>query len=69
MTSDVMYLKQERYELEKQIENKDKELTQTKSLLIALHEKFDRVMEFIKFCNLKEKLEEFLKPVVKRKSR
>ncbi len=69
LTNDVMLLKQERYELEKCIEDKEKELTQTKSLLKALQEKFGRVMEFIRNHRLKEKLEEFLKPVVKHKSR
>ena len=69
LLDDVHLLKEERYELEKCIENKEKELTQTKSLLKALQEKFDRVMEFIRTHSLKEKLEEFLKPVVKHKSR
>ena len=69
LLDDVRLLKEERYELEKRIENKEKELTQTKSLLKALQEKFDRVMEFIRNHSLKEKLEEFLKPVVKHKSR
>lgn len=69
LTNDVMCLKQERYQLEKCIENKEKELTQTKSLLKALQEKFDRVMEFINRHSLKEKLEEFMKPVTHRKSR
>jgi len=69
LTNDVVCLKQERYQLEKCIENKEKELTQTKSLLKALQEKFDRVMEFIRNHRLKEKLEEFLKPVTHRKSR
>ena len=64
-----MLLKQERYQLEKYIEDKEKEFTQTKSLLKALQEKFDRVMEFIRNHRLKEKLEEFLKPVTHRKSR
>ena len=62
LSDDVRILKEERYQLEKQIENKDEELIQTKSLLKALQEKFDRVMDFIKRHNLKEKLEEFLKP-------
>ncbi len=69
LSEDVMLLKQERYELEKKVEEKDKELIQTKSLLKALQEKFDRVMEFIRNHSLKEKLEEFLKPVIKHKSR
>ena len=69
LSEDVMLLKQERYELEKRIEDNERELTQTKSLLKALQEKFDRVMDFIKRHNLKEKLEEFLKPAVKHKSR
>ena len=69
LLDDVRLLKEERYELEKRIENKEKELTQTKSLLKALQEKFDRVMEFIRNHSLKEKLEEFLKPVIKHKSR
>ena len=62
LSNEVMTLKQERYELEKKVEEKDNELTQTKSLLKALQERFDRVMDFIKRHNLKEKLEEFLKP-------
>lgn len=69
LTNDVMCLKQERYNLEKQVAEKDKELIQTKSLLKALQEKFGRVMEFINIQKLKEKLEEFLKPVIKHKSR
>ena len=69
LTNDVICLKQERYELEKRIEDKENELTQTKSLLKALQEKFDKVMEFIRNHSLKEKLEEFLKPVVKHKLR
>lgn len=69
LLDDVRLLKEERYELEKKIEDKDKELTHTKSLLKALQAKFDRVMEFINVQKLKEKLEEFLKPVVKHKSR
>lgn len=69
LTNDVVCLKQERYQLEKRIENKEKELTQTKSLLKALQEKFDRVMDFINRHSLKEKLEEFMKPVIHRKSR
>lgn len=83
LSEDVMLLKQERYELEKQVEDKDKELTekseqiatlnteltQTKFLPKVLQEKFDRVMEFIRNHSLKEKLEEFLKPAVKYKIR
>lgn len=83
LSNEVMTLKQERYELEQRIEDKDKELTekseqiamlnteltQTKSLLKALQEKFDKVIEFINIQKLKERLEEFLKPVVKHKSR
>ena len=69
LLDDVRLLKKEQYELEKKIEDKDKELTQTKSLLKALQEKFDRVMEFIRNHSLKEKLDEFLKPVTHRKSR
>jgi hypothetical protein len=69
LTNDVMCLKQERYQLEKRIEDKEKELIQTKSLLKALQKKFDKVMEFIRNHSLKEKLEEFLKPVTHRKSR
>ena len=83
LSDDVRLLKEERCELEKKIEDKenelaekseqitalDTELTQTKSLLKSLQEKFDRVMEFINIQKLKEKLEEFLKPVVKHKSR
>ena len=53
LTNDVMCLKQERFNLEKQVAEKDKELTQTKSLLKALQEKFDKVMEFINRHSLK----------------
>lgn len=41
------------------------ELSQTKSLLKALQDKFNKVMKFIEVHNLKEKLEAFLKPVTK----
>ena len=39
------------------------ELSQTKSLLKSLQDKFNKIIRFIEVHNLKEKLEAFLKPV------
>lgn len=44
----------------------NEELSQTKSLLKALQDKFNKIMRFIEQYNLKEKLEAFLKPVQRR---
>lgn len=45
------------------------ELSQTKSLLKSLQDKFNKVLKFIEVHNLKEKLEAFFKPVTKKHSR
>lgn len=45
------------------------ELSQTKSLLKSLQEKINKIMRFIEQYNLKEKLEAFLKPIIKNHSR
>ncbi len=57
-------------EKSQQIALLNNDLNNSYSLLKALEEKYDRVMKFIENMKLKEKLEEFLKPVVnKHKSR
>ena len=70
LTAEIISLKQEREILSKTVEVKSqevselrRELTETKSLLSSLREKFDKVMKFIESLNLKQRLEEFLKPV------
>ncbi len=45
------------------------ELSQTKSLLKTLQDKFNKVLRFIEQHNLKEKPETFLKPTIKNHSR
>lgn len=69
LTAERTALKQERETLTKTVEAKSQEvlelrheLTETKSLLSSLREKFDKVMRFIESLNLKQRLEEFLKP-------
>lgn len=47
----------------------NEELSQTKSVLKALQDKFNKIMRFIEVHNLKEKLATFLKPVRKNHSR
>ncbi len=70
LTAEIISLKDERTSLFKTVEEKSQELselrhelTETKSLLSFLREKFDRVMKFIESLNLKQRLEEFLKPI------
>lgn len=74
LTAEIISLKQERETLTKTVEVKSQEvlelrheLTETKSLLKTLQEKFDRVMRFIESLNLKKRLEEFLRPTEKRR--
>lgn len=50
-------------EKDSQLTNVNAELSQTKSLLKTLQDKFNKIMRFIEVHNLKEKLEAFLKPV------
>lgn len=69
LTAEIISLKQERETLSQTVEVKSqevlelrRELTETKSLLSSLREKFDKVMRFIESLNLKKRLEKFLKP-------
>lgn len=69
LTAEIITIKQERETLTKTVEAKSQEvlelrheLTETKSLLSSLREKFDKVMRFIESLDLKKRLEEFLKP-------
>ena len=69
LTAEIISLKEEHSSLFKTVEEKSQEvselrheLTETKSLLSSLREKFDRVMKFIESLNLKQRFEEFLKP-------
>ena len=58
------------YEKERQELTETKvELSKTQTLLYALQQKFDKVMEFLKLKNLKEEWEKFMKPVTQHKSR
>lgn len=69
LTAEIIALKEERENLSKTVDVKSQEvlelrheLTETKSLLSSLREKFDKVMRFIESLDLKKRLEEFLKP-------
>ncbi len=69
LTAEIISLKQERETLKKTVEVKSQEvselrheLSETKTLLSSLREKFDKVMRFIERLDLKKRLEEFLKP-------
>ena len=52
-----------------QIHSLNENLTAVQSALKALQEKYDKVLKFIENNKLKEKLEEFLKPIIHHKSR
>lgn len=74
LSADVLALKEENAALKSEAAEKDNqlsavnmELAESKSLLKTLQDKFDRVMKFIEQQRLKEKLEEFLKPVIHHK--
>ena len=72
----VHILQNKNSEIENTLAEKDNQLTavntelsQTKALLKTLQEKFNKIMRFIEQYNLKEKLEAFLKPIIKNHSR
>ena len=74
LSADVLALKEENAVLKSEAAEKDNqlsavnmELAESKSLLKTLQDKFDRVMKFIEQQRLKDKLEEFLKPVIHHK--
>ena len=74
LSADVLALKEENAVLKSEAAEKDNqlsavnmELAESKSLLKTLQDKLDRVMKFIEQQRLKEKLEEFLKPVIHHK--
>ena len=63
-------LKDDAEDSKEQIRSLNENLTAVQSALKALQEKYDKVLKFIEKMQLKEKLEEFLKPVIqKHKSR
>ena len=65
-----MQLKTDAEDSKEQIRSLNENLTAVQSALKALQEKYDKVLKFIEKMQLKEKLEEFLKPVIqKHKSR
>ncbi len=64
------HLKADAEDSKEQIRSLNENLTTVQSALKALQEKYDKVLKFIENNKLKEKLEEFLKPVIqKNKSR
>ena len=63
-------LKSDAKDSKEQIRSLNESLNAVQSALKALQEKYDKVLKFIEKMQLKEKLEEFLKPVIqKHKSR
>ena len=73
---ELMTVKEERAVLENAVEEQKQKIstltekfTTMQKLYQALEDKYNKVIDFIKRHKLKEKLEEFLKPVVKHKSR
>ena len=64
-----MQLKTDAEDSKEQIRSLNENLTVVQSALKALQEKYDKVLKFIEKMQLKEKLEEFLKPVIHHKSR
>ena len=73
---ELVEVKEERAVLENAVEEQKQKistltekLTTLQKLYQALEDKYNKVIDFINRHNLKEKLEEFLKPVVKHKSR
>ena len=63
-------LKSDAEDSKEQIRSLNENLAAVQSALKALQEKFDKVLKFIEKMQLKEKLEEFLKPIIqKHKSR
>lgn len=62
-------LKSDAEDSKEQIRSLHENLTAVQSALKALQDKYDKVLKFIEKMQLKEKLEEFLKPVIHHKSR
>lgn len=62
-------LKADAEDSKEQIRSLNENLTAVQSALKALQDKYDKVLKFIEKMQLKEKLEEFLKPVIHHKSR
>jgi len=62
-------LKSNAEDKKEQIRSLNENLTAVQSALKALQDKYDKVLKFIEKMQLKEKLEEFLKPVIHHKSR
>ena len=63
-------LKSDAEDSKEQIRSLNENLTAVQSALKVLQDKYDKVLKFIEKMQLKEKLEEFLKPVIqKHKSR
>lgn len=69
LTAEIIALKEERQGLTKELTERrneaavlNTELKKSRSMFQALQEKFDKVMRFIESLNLKQQLEEFLKP-------
>ena len=70
LTAEIIALKEERQRLSEELTEQksavavlNTELKKSRSMFQALQEKFDRVMRFIESLNLRQRLEEFLKPV------
>ena len=70
LTAEIIALKEERQRLSEELTEQksavavlNTELKKSRSMFQALQEKFDRVMRFIESLNLKQRLEEFLKPI------
>ena len=70
LTEENTQLKADVEDSKQQIRSLNENLTAIQSVLKALQDKYDKVLKFIEKMQLKEKLEEFLKPVIqKHKSR
>ena len=70
LTAEIIALKEERQKLTEELTEQrnetavlNTELKKSRSMFQALQEKFDKVMRFIESLNLKQRLEEFLKPI------
>ena len=57
-------LKADAEDSKEQIRSLNENLTAVQSALKALQDKYDKVLKFIEKMQLKEKLDEFLKPVI-----
>lgn len=70
LTAEIIALKEERQKLTEELTEQrnetavlNTELKKSRSMFQALQEKFDKVMRFIESLDLKQRLEEFLKPI------